>query len=236
MNHLPIMSSSAVVVLLALQLVGSGLAWRPATWPQPRSARMPARKAAKMSEAAKDKVYNFDESTVRSLQEELEQEKLSSFDTWFWGSGKADGGAQALVFNGGDTRSVILFDGVCNFCDSSVNFFLDQDRNEDGGSFRFAAQQSLIGRSLLQQAWGQNPEELKSIVLIKPDGWFCKADAVVEIGKELKEPFRTLAVCADFVPRGWVDSMYDFVSSNRGVFGEKSSCRIPDEETISKFL
>ena len=60
-------------------------------------------------------------------------------------------------------KYIILFDGVCNLCNSSVNFIIDRDKND---KFRFAALQSVEGREELRKI-GIDKEYLDSIVLIK---------------------------------------------------------------------
>mmetsp|Transcript_4052 Transcript_4052/g.9655 ORF Transcript_4052/g.9655 Transcript_4052/m.9655 type:complete len:224 (+) Transcript_4052:51-722(+) len=165
-------------------------------------------------------------------------EDSQAFDDWFWGTG--DGGVGSAIFCT-DSRGVILFDGVCNFCDASVQFFMDNDRltaldPESPGSFRFAAQQSTIGRSLIQQQSGADPEDLKSIVLITNDGLFCKSDAVLRIAKDLRFPYSLLATVGQFFPGPLRDSIYNIVSENRKIFGEKDSCRIPEPEEVERFL
>mmetsp|Transcript_2343 Transcript_2343/g.5242 ORF Transcript_2343/g.5242 Transcript_2343/m.5242 type:complete len:259 (-) Transcript_2343:256-1032(-) len=187
-----------------------------------------------------ERFWNFESSDIEAatnrrytLGPGLEFEE--AFQEWFWTSGGANAGAQAAVFRN-DPRGVILFDGVCNFCDASVNFFMEHDRDPEKGSYRFAAQQSSIGQSLLQQESGKTAEDLQSIVLITEDGLYCKSDAVLRIGKDLQEPFPTLAKLGGLVPRPVRDQVYEFVSANRGILGTKDSCRILDENEVARFL
>jgi predicted DCC family thiol-disulfide oxidoreductase YuxK len=160
----------------------------------------------------------------------LEETEAERFDP-----GTEDAGVYDGVFCN-DDRKVILFDGMCNFCSASVNFFMDFDRERaEKGSFRFAAQQSTIGTSLLQQS-GRNAEDLKSIVVISPDGCYIKSDACLLIAKDLEQPFPALGSIGALFPRVVRDVVYDFVSANRFVFGENTSCRIPEPEERERFL
>lgn len=178
------------------------------------------------------KFWGFNQQTVEFVQLQDSKDFASKFDEWFWGIDS--GGVNEAIFKN-DQRGVILFDGLCNFCDGSVNFFIDHDQREDG-TFRFAAQQSSIGRILLQQQSGKDPEDLKSIVLITPNGLYCKSDAVLEIARSLRDPYCSLASIVRWFPQPVRDQVYDFVSENRKVFGEKNSCRIPDEGEVRRFL
>lgn len=174
---------------------------------------------------------------------EGEDAELEHFDEWFWGTG--DGGLDSAIFYN-DKREIILFDGLCNFCDASVAFFMANDENYseemNSGSFRFAAQQSTIGRSLIQQQSGvADPEDLKSIVLIteEPNGehrLHTRSDAALRIARRLKEPYATLGKIGELVPRPIRDAVYEVVSENRKIFGEKESCRIPEDYELDRFL
>src|SRR5689334_7026501 len=79
-----------------------------------------------------------------------------------------------------DSGSVVLFDGVCNVCNSAVNFIIDRDRQ---GRFRFASLQSEAGRRLCKE-YGI-PMELDSIALIEGDRAYVESAAVLRIAKGL---------------------------------------------------
>lgn len=147
------------------------------------------------------------------------------------------------VFNSGDRRPIVLFDGVCNLCNGAVNFSLDHDPK---GKFRFVSLQSKTGQSLLLAA-GKKPDDISSIVLVEPSSSssevsteaFFKADAVLKIAKELDYPFfSTVSSLAPFlVPRFVRDQLYDIVAKNRYRFGESESCRLDKyEEFEDRFI
>ncbi len=99
------------------------------------------------------------------------------------------------IFNGGDTRPVILFDGVCNLCNGGVNFALDWDPK---GRFRFAALQSRAGAALVQRA-GRSRGDISSIVLVERDKAFVKSDAVLRIAQGLENPLAFLVIQSCFL-------------------------------------
>merc|ERR1719230_1860032 len=82
---------------------------------------------------------------------------------------------------GKDKRPVILFDGICNMCNSAVNLALDLDSR---GKFRFSALQSNVGRALLEVN-GREPDDISSMVLVTEDESFIKSDAVLRIAEEI---------------------------------------------------
>ncbi|HMT12599.1 MAG TPA: DUF393 domain-containing protein, partial [Ignavibacteria bacterium] len=85
-------------------------------------------------------------------------------------------------------HKIILFDGVCNFCNSSVNFIMDRDKYD---LFRFAALQSDTGIEL-QKKLGIDPTDLQSIILIEGNRYFKKTTAALRIAKDLTFPYYLL--------------------------------------------
>ncbi|MBL8008254.1 MAG: thiol-disulfide oxidoreductase DCC family protein [Ignavibacteria bacterium] len=129
-------------------------------------------------------------------------------------------------------NKVILFDGVCNLCNSSVNFIIDRDKNN---IFKFAALQSEAGKNFLCQ-FSLNETEFDSVVLISGNKYFVKSDAALNIVKEFPGFWKTLYVFR-IIPLSFRNYLYDFIAHNRyKIFGRKDSCRIPTPELKEKFL
>ncbi|KAL7462958.1 hypothetical protein ACHAXS_003330 [Conticribra weissflogii] len=138
-----------------------------------------------------------------------------------------------------DDRPVILFDGVCNLCNSAVNLALDWDPN---GKLRFAALQSNVGKSLLQ-AHGRRADDISSIVFVTTKGAYTKSDAILGITSELNPfPFLPLKPAATLgrmvVPQILRDAIYDGVADNRySILGKRDVCRIDaDGEFDDRFV
>ena len=130
------------------------------------------------------------------------------------------------------SKKIILFDGVCNLCNSTINFIIDQDKND---LFRFAALQSEQGKNF-QEKFGLDSSELNSVILIDGEKIYFKSDAVLKISEELGFPFRILNMFS-FLPKFFKNSVYDLVAKNRyAIFGKKDVCRIPTPELKNKFL
>jgi predicted DCC family thiol-disulfide oxidoreductase YuxK len=128
---------------------------------------------------------------------------------------------------------IILFDGVCNFCNASINFIIDRDsRNQ----FSFASLQSEIGRKLLQQYQVPDTNSLDSVVLIKNGKIFKKSAAALEIVKDLNGLWPILSVFK-LLPTFILDTFYDLLAKNRyKLFGKSETCRIPTPQLRQKFL
>ncbi len=129
-------------------------------------------------------------------------------------------------------QSIILFDGVCNFCNYWVNFIIDRDKNNQ---FRFAALQSEKGSELLGK-FNLPKGDFDSFILIENNKVFKKSSAAFEIAKQLNG-WPKIIIPFGILPHSLTDLIYDLVAKNRyKFFGKKDSCRIPTKEEKSKFL
>ena len=127
---------------------------------------------------------------------------------------------------------IILFDGVCNFCNFWVNFIMNRDKND---IYKFAAMQSESGQKLLQE-FKLNVSDFDTFVLIVNDKHFTKSIAALKISKNLKS-FVKLRYPLIILPRPIRDFFYDLIAKNRyKFFGRRDICRIPTEEERDKFL
>jgi predicted DCC family thiol-disulfide oxidoreductase YuxK len=128
--------------------------------------------------------------------------------------------------------ATILFDGVCRFCNGSVNFVLRHDRED---RFTLAPLQSDAGRRLLA-AHGLNEGHTDSFVLVKGGKAYIKSTAALMVAGGLGFPWHLLKVFM-IVPRFMRDALYDWVARNRyRWFGKNDQCMVPDEKVRRKFL
>jgi len=127
---------------------------------------------------------------------------------------------------------IIFFDGVCNLCNSTVNFIIRHDKKK---IFRFTALQFESAKKILLKNELKN-EQLDTIVLLFGNRVFIRSDAVIEIFRFLGFPLNLFAL-AKIIPRKIRDSIYDFISRHRYEwFGKRDSCMMPDENIKSRFL
>ncbi|HET8887084.1 MAG TPA: thiol-disulfide oxidoreductase DCC family protein [Salinimicrobium sp.] len=130
-------------------------------------------------------------------------------------------------------KKIVLFDGVCNLCDRTVQKIIKHDKKD---VFRFASLQSEIGQKLMKER-GLDTTELNSIILIEPGvAYYQKSSAALEIAKHLSGGYSLLSYFS-FLPEGFRDSVYDYVAKNRYKwYGKKDNCLIPTPELKGKFL
>lgn len=130
-------------------------------------------------------------------------------------------------------KKIVLFDGVCNLCDSAVQFIIKHDKKDN---FRFASLQSETGKKLVEER-GLDPEEIDSIILIVPGvAYYRKSTAALEISRDLSGGYSLLKNFL-VIPSNLRDGIYDYVAKNRYKwYGKKEHCMIPTPELKSKFL
>jgi predicted DCC family thiol-disulfide oxidoreductase YuxK len=130
------------------------------------------------------------------------------------------------------TLKIILFDGVCNFCNASINFILKHDKEN---IFRFSPQQSEKGKELLV-LYGREDCDLNALILIDENELLEGMDATIGISKYLKG-YPSLFYLLRFLPRKVTHAAYAFVAKNRYKwFGKREVCRIPEPGEEHKFL
>ncbi len=130
-------------------------------------------------------------------------------------------------------KKIILFDGVCNLCNSFIQFVIKYDKKD---AFRFAALQSNIGKEIIKSIGLEN-QNIDSVVFYDlNENYFIKSNAALEIFKNLGGIFYFGMILKIF-PRIIRDYVYDFIAKNRyKLFGRKESCMISTLELKSKFL
>ena len=126
---------------------------------------------------------------------------------------------------------VILFDGVCNFCNAAINFVIDHDAER---RFRFAPLQSTFGQRVLKENHRQTID-FDTVILVREGQLYEKSAAALEIARYLKG-WSWLYVFR-WVPRPVRDFFYTIIAKNRyRIFGKTEACRIPTPEEKKLFV
>ena len=129
-------------------------------------------------------------------------------------------------------KKIVLFDGVCNYCNDKVNFIIKNDKHD---VFRFVTLQSETGQKIIKYL-GINPS-IDSIILYEPGyAYFIKSEAVFRIIKHLSSSVKLL-LFFNFIPTSIKNVFYDIIAKNRyNWYGKKESCMMPTEELKRKFI
>jgi predicted DCC family thiol-disulfide oxidoreductase YuxK len=128
--------------------------------------------------------------------------------------------------------AIILFDGVCNFCNGSVNFIIDRDPD---AYFKFAPLQSEIGEKLLKEN-GVDKATTDSVILIEDGKVYTHSTAALKIAGRLRgawSHFRHLTVVPSFIRDGFYKL---FAKYRYKMFGKQEACMLPTPEVRARFL
>jgi predicted DCC family thiol-disulfide oxidoreductase YuxK len=132
---------------------------------------------------------------------------------------------------------LILYDGVCGFCNRKVQYVLKRDR---GGKFKFAPLQGNLAHEILRKH-GKDPEDLNSVYLVLNPGKpgeqiFDRGQAVHRILSELSFGSKVLALFR-FLPTKVCDWAYNFVARRRYKwYGKYDACPMPSQEQRQRFV
>lgn len=131
-----------------------------------------------------------------------------------------------------DDHVIVLFDGVCNFCNNTVTFLLKRDKHD---RFRFAALQSEAAQSLLVER-GLPTDRIETLVLIENNEASLKSSAALRATRHLSGLWPLLYGLI-IVPPFLRNAAYSLFAANRyKMFGKRDACMIPTPEIKAKFL
>jgi predicted DCC family thiol-disulfide oxidoreductase YuxK len=127
-------------------------------------------------------------------------------------------------------KPLVLFDGICNLCNSGVNWLIKKDTKK---LFLFASLQSSVATKLLQDYPQSVPD---SIVLIWEKRLYTQSSAILTISRLLPFPWKLLYAFI-IIPKFIRDSIYKYIARNRyRWFGKKDACMIPTPELKERFV
>lgn len=127
---------------------------------------------------------------------------------------------------------IVFFDGVCNLCNSTVDFLIRHNKN---GTLKFSSLQSdFTSQFLAQQPIDLN--QLSTIYFYTNGQLHQKSKAAFNIAQHLNAPYKYLNFFS-FLPESFANFFYNIIAKNRyRLFGKKETCRIPTQAELSRFL
>lgn len=131
-----------------------------------------------------------------------------------------------------DSINIVIFDGVCNFCNGAVNFIIKRDPE---GVFAFTPMQSDLAKELMEKHQIYNVG-VDTFLLIKNGQCFVFSSAALEIAKDLTGFWYMFNVFR-LVPVPIRDFFYKVFARNRyALFGRQDQCMVPSNEVRSRFV
>ena len=130
-----------------------------------------------------------------------------------------------------EENPIVLFDGVCNYCNAMVNFAI---RNDTKAILKFAPLQSQAGGRLKEEF--KIPAEIESVIFIDHDNLYTHSDAAIRIAKYLRWPAKVL-YALKIIPKFIRQPFYKWVARHRYKwFGKKENCMVPTPDVKARFL
>jgi predicted DCC family thiol-disulfide oxidoreductase YuxK len=127
-------------------------------------------------------------------------------------------------------ESIVFFDGVCNFCNSTVNWLMARNTK---GNLKFSSLQGETAKQLLTPAI---VSDLSSIVYYRNGNCYLRSTAVLLIFHDMAW-YGFTGLIFFVIPRFIRDAFYNGIARNRyRWFGKRQACRIPTAEERSRFL
>ncbi|MEL6675199.1 MAG: thiol-disulfide oxidoreductase DCC family protein [Bacteroidota bacterium] len=125
---------------------------------------------------------------------------------------------------------VVIFDGVCNLCNSSVDFLIRRDKK---AQLKFTANQHQTGQQILQEA---GVTDVETLYFYEDGTLYDRSTAVLRLSRYLPFPWNVGQIFL-IVPRFLRDGVYRWIARNRySWFGKKDSCRLPSPAESARFL
>lgn len=129
-------------------------------------------------------------------------------------------------------KKIVLFDGDCSFCDSTVSFLFDKNSKR---SLYFASQQSELGERILKE--NDLPSNLNTIYFYSEGKIYERAEAFYYIAKELDGFWKHFSFFQKIIPLKFANWCYDRIAKRRHlIFGTKDTCRLMTKEEQQYFL
>lgn len=127
---------------------------------------------------------------------------------------------------------IVIFDGVCNLCNASIDFIIRQDKK---GLFRVTANQHEAGQRILEEQ-GVDPQEIDTVFLYENGQLYRRSTAALRIARKLGFPW-SLMYAFIIIPAPIRDAVYKVIAANRyRWFGKMETCRLPTPEERARFV
>ena len=131
-----------------------------------------------------------------------------------------------------DDRSIVVFDGVCHFCNAAVLFIIKRDPE---GRFAFTPMQSELAQELLAE-YDVGSSGVDTFLLVKDGRPYVFSDAALEIARDLTGCWYLFNVFR-IIPSAILNYLYQMFARRRyRLFGKRDSCMVPSDDVKSRFI
>lgn len=129
-------------------------------------------------------------------------------------------------------QPLLLFDGICNLCNTSINYIIKRDKRQ---LFKFASLQSDAAKQVLLQ-FNEKKYSIDSIILIYNNSIYYKSSAILKLLSIMGGIYSVSAI-GYIIPKKLRDKLYDYIAKNRYKwFGKRESCMLPTTDLEQRFI
>ena len=129
-------------------------------------------------------------------------------------------------------QPLLLFDGICNLCNTSINYIIKRDKRQ---LFKFASLQSDAAKQVLLQ-FNEKKYSIDSIILIYNNSIYYKSSAILKLFSIMGGIY-SLSAIGYIIPKKLRDKLYDYIATNRYKwFGKRESCMLPTTDLEQRFI
>lgn len=135
--------------------------------------------------------------------------------------------------SGKTAHGLVVFDGFCVLCSSTVKFLLKIDKNK---ILKFTTLHHFPSSDGNEEA-STSSKQADSVIYIENGIVYTESEAVVHLLKRMGGIWKPVSSMIRFIPRKWRDSMYRLIARNRyRVFGQKKQCFIAPKKYADRFF
>jgi len=132
---------------------------------------------------------------------------------------------------GNGDEKIVLFDGVCNYCNAMINRAI---RNDKKAVLKFATLQSETGHQLKSRY--RIPPEIDSVIFIENGNVYTYSDAAIRTARYFRWPAK-IVYGLKIIPKFIREPIYKWIAKNRYKwFGKRDQCMIPAQDVKARFL
>lgn len=129
-------------------------------------------------------------------------------------------------------KSIVFFDGICNYCDWFIRFLIKNDSKEN---LRFSSLQSNFAKRVIEDKNLEN--DLTTIIFIQDEKIFKKSDAIIRIFLHTNSKLKIFGYLISIFPRFFRNFFYELFAKRRySIFGKKEKCMAPEKNISHLFI
>lgn len=133
---------------------------------------------------------------------------------------------------------LVLYDGVCALCNTTVNFLLKVDRK---GALAYAPLQGETAKEIFAKHAGAKASDQSVVFMQRGEtdafNFYHRSDAFIAILRELGGGWRFAAGILRLIPRPIRNRVYEAIAARRyRWFGKYEACPLPQPQVRQRFL